>query len=253
MNEWERRRYEKSKLAYNALMKFYPLTLEDLPDELWKPVPDYEGYHVSNFGRIKRIYKNGKLKILNPTLIRKGYPRVCLCKDNQKKTFLVHRLVAKTFIPNPENKPQVNHLDGCKLNNHVSNLEWATQSENMRHAYDTGLKVNPQGEDTYNAKLTNEQARYIRENPDDLSIYKLAEMFSVYPTKISAIQLGKTYQGAGGVIRAKKQSGSPRVPDDIREQIRAEYQEGVRGQGSYALAKKYGLVHSTVLTIIHET
>lgn len=89
--------------------------------------------------------------------------------------------------------------------------------------------------------------------PDGLSIYKLAEMFGVTNTTISDIQLGKVYKSAGGVIRAKKQGGSPRVPDNVREQIRAEYQKGVVGFGCIALAKKYGVSSQTIFNIIKET
>ena len=218
-------------------------------NELWKPVPVFDKYHVSNFGRFKSFHK-GKTKILKPAPALNGYLQVGLCKDNQQKNFLVHRLVALAFIPNPNGKPQINHRDGNKLNNHVSNLEWCTPSENQRHAYDTGLS--PLGEEHGRAKLTNEQARYVRSNPDGLSIYKLAEMFSVYPTKISAIQLGKTYQGAGGVVRKAKPQ-PPRVPDSIREQIRAEYVRGSAEFGSYGLAEKYGVAQKTILKIVKET
>ncbi|MBQ4494908.1 MAG: HNH endonuclease [Selenomonadaceae bacterium] len=167
------------------------------------------------------------------------------------KPFRIHRLVASAFIPNPENKPQVNHIDGHTMNNHISNLEWVTGSENQRHAVKAGLRKS--GEDNYNAKLTNEQVRYIRENPLGLTQPQLAEKFGVAQVSISDIQLGKLYKQAGGIIHSKRQGGVPRVPDDIREQIRAEYKAGVYGCGSCALAKKYGLVHSTVLSIIHET
>ena len=95
--------------------------------EIWKDIKDYEGiYQVSNFGRIKN-----KTKILSPQISNCGYLRIIL----KNKHYSVHRLVAETFIPNFKNKPQVNHIDGNKTNNSVTNLEWVTDSENQIHNY----------------------------------------------------------------------------------------------------------------------
>jgi len=244
MNEWERRRYEKSKPAYEALMKVYPFTLDDLEGELWK---EFNGYHVSNFGRVKS-FKYKKPRILKPR-ISLDYLRVELCFDGKHKLFSVHRLVALAFIPNPENKPEVNHIDGNKLNNHISNLEWVTASENTRHSVDTGLKIAPQGEEHYKAKLTNEQVQHIRNNPGGLKGCELAKMFGVGRATISEIQHGKKYKKAGGTVHLTK-SQIPRLPADIRNQIRAEYVRNSKEFGSYALAKKYGVDHKTILRII---
>lgn len=253
MTDYDRRRqrYEKEfKPAYEALMKFYPLTLENLDNEQWKPIKGYEElYHESNYGRTKRFYQNGNVKIIKPALTKDGYLRVHLDKNGKRGYFRVHQLVTIVFIPNPDNKPQVNHIDGCKLNNYVGNLEWATGSENMQHALATGLV--PQGEKNYLAKFTNEQVLYIRQNPDGLTTTKLAEKFGVGDTTISFIQLGKHYKDAGGSVREKKQGGSPRTPDDIRAQILTRYQKGVRGCGAHVLAKEFGYSKRTILDIVH--
>ena len=109
--------------------------------EVWKDIPGYEGlYQVSNLGRVKslpRLRYNGNTWYLTKEIVRKpcigeqGYERVTLSKDKVKKTHLVHRLVAIAFIPNPENKPEVNHIrEFEKRNNCVDNLEWATSEEN---------------------------------------------------------------------------------------------------------------------------
>lgn len=106
--------------------------------EEWKDVIGYEGfYEISNFGNVKSLYTN---KILKSDSVDKfGYVRFSATKNKIQKIKRVHRLVAEMFIPNPNNLPQVNHKDGNKLNNHVNNLEWCSDSENKKHAYKTGL------------------------------------------------------------------------------------------------------------------
>ena len=118
--------------------------------EKWKEIEGFPHYEVSNYGKVrskdryvkhpygKRILKG---KVLAGGLDKDGYKLVSLYYgDGGKATAKVHRLVSIAFIPNPEDKPQVNHKDGNKINNHVDNLEWATCSENVQHSFDTNLK-----------------------------------------------------------------------------------------------------------------
>ena len=103
--------------------------------EIWKDIKGYEGlYQVSDKGRIKsfkkRFGKQEQETIMRTTMEWCGYMRVGLTKDKKSKLYAVHRLVAQAFIPNPENKPVINHIDGNKANNEVDNLEWATHKEN---------------------------------------------------------------------------------------------------------------------------
>jgi len=106
--------------------------------EIWRDIKNYEGiYEVSNLGRIKSISRNGTIKenrILKPNKVM-GYSQVGLQKYGTRKYKKIHRLVAEAFIPNPENKKEVNHKDGNKTNNCVDNLEWVTTSENQLHSY----------------------------------------------------------------------------------------------------------------------
>ena len=114
--------------------------------EKWRDIPGYEGfYQVSDLGNVRSIRFN---KIRNmKSWDSHGYRAVELCMNNNRYTVGIHRLVALTFIPNPENKPEVNHKDRNKSNNNVENLEWVTQSENVAHAYRHGVEPRPTHQD----------------------------------------------------------------------------------------------------------
>lgn len=119
---------------------------------IWKDIPGYEGlYKINNLGEIWSIRKN---IIMKGGLTGFGYKNIILTKNKHKYQVYVHKLVAETFIPNPDNKPQVNHIDGNKLNNELDNLEWVTYSENNKHAYATGLRKSSKGiNNDYSRKL----------------------------------------------------------------------------------------------------
>ena len=189
--------------------------------EVWKAIKGYEGlYEVSNMGRVKslarvkRWYRGEKLcevhakeRILKqvPYGNKFKYLVVGLSKQKEidepskRRAYYVHRLVAETFIPNPQNKGDVNHIDGNTHNNSVNNLEWATRKENIAHAYRTGLNTNF-GSGHIAAKLTEDQVKEIREGYESgkrgCGTYSLAKKYSVSRWTIRRILEGKVWKRA---------------------------------------------------------
>ena len=124
----------------------------------------------------------------------KGYYYVRLGRKGSQKHLYVHRLVAAVFIPNPENKPQVNHINGIKTDNNVPNLEWLTPKENMEHAFSKGLGAC--GERQWKAKLTLKQVREIRKllAQGNLSLKEIGDIYGVNYRTIYNIKIGRTWK-----------------------------------------------------------
>lgn len=118
--------------------------VKSLDNEFWKDIADYEGlYMVSNMGRIKSLKRANRKNdiLLKITKEKDGYGIVSLCRDNVVKVCKVHRLVGVAFLENPDNKPQINHKLGNRLDNRASELEWSTSSENVVHSFKVLGKV----------------------------------------------------------------------------------------------------------------
>lgn len=154
---------------------------------VWKDVSEYPDiFSISNDGK---LFSKRTNRILKTRISKQGYEVVSTKINGKNVGFRIHRLVAIAFILNPENKPEVNHKDGNKLNNNESNLEWTTSSENSIHAIETGLQVNSKGDFANSAKITFDIADEIRELrfSNCVSVKKLAEMFNISDTTIKHI------------------------------------------------------------------
>lgn len=174
--------------------------------EIWKDIEGYEGYYqVSNFGNVKSLdrviehlrfgfcQRKGGLRRLSTD--SDGYHRVGLYKDGKGKHFFVHRLVAQAFIPNPESKPEVNHINAVKTDNNVSNLEWVTNIENITHAIDAGTHNN-RGERHGKSKLKESDVLEIRHRYSKGNVTKseLAIEYSVNRRIIYGIVKGLSWK-----------------------------------------------------------
>lgn len=161
--------------------------------EVWRWVVGYEGlYMVSTTGRLMAVPHANKDGLeMNPTVTNRGYQVVSLYKDGLYRKSSIHRLVAQAFIPNPNGMPQVNHIDGNKLNNSVENLEWCTARQNIRHKYDV-LGYRQQGIPSKRRRFTDEQVRAIRNDKRKPSVICLD--YGVTRQCIADIQKGKYYK-----------------------------------------------------------
>jgi len=164
--------------------------------ESWKPIDGFGNrYEVSDIGRVRRVGRYARKNdggVLSPRILN-GYPTATLSHECKGKAIGVHRLVAMAFVPNPDNKPHVNHIDNNTMNSHASNLEWCTPMENVHHAMKTGSFV--RGEKNGMAKLTAadiELATILRR--DGMSGTKIAARFGVTNATMYKALSGKTWQ-----------------------------------------------------------
>jgi hypothetical protein len=157
--------------------------------ENWKDVVGWPEYMVSDTGVI-RYKATGKIR--KPRIEKLGYHSVDLWRNNYMKRLKVHRMVALAFIDNPLNKPQVNHIDGDKNNNKVSNLEWTTAKENSQHAYATGLSKPIASMKHGRRKLNDIEACFIYHS--ELPAVSLCEEFGVSRRLVNKIKQGKLWR-----------------------------------------------------------
>ncbi|USL89376.1 DNA endonuclease [Bacillus phage vB_BceH_LY2] len=164
-----------------------------MEQEIWKSLKDIvecgDTYSVSNLGRVRN---DTTYLVRKQSVDKDGYLSIGLYNKGKGKTYKVHRLVAISFIHNPENKPQVNHINGNKQDNKSNNLEWATSSENVRHSIDIGLKKHYKGEKHNRSSLTNEDVKCIKKLLiDEYSLTDIASRYNVNRQTIGNIRNGK--------------------------------------------------------------
>ena len=169
--------------------------------ELWKEINDAPEFQISNLGRVKtphRTSKWGRATKVHPSRIIEyddtvsKYQQLDIRVNGKRYREYVHRLVAQYFIPNPENKPEVNHIDGNKSNNRFDNLEWVTHKENCHHAFNTGLS--PKGEKHGRSKITREivnEVKYLHSK--GLSQRKVAKIVGISQPSVWGILNGKIW------------------------------------------------------------
>lgn len=199
--------------------------------EQWKSLKGIvdcgDNYEISNLGNVRNV-KTKKLR--TPQLRDNGYLATMLSYKGKVKNYLIHRLVALAFIPNPENKPMVNHLDGIKINDWVDNLEWSTGKENSDHAYENGL-ANNRGSNNVMARLTESDVVEIKKLLVQNVLHEdIAERFSIAKTAIAKIQRGErwAYVDIEGFTPYKQSTPKPKAKlttADI-EKIKELYSSG---------------------------
>lgn len=146
-----------------------------------------DDYEITREGQVINKHTG---KALRPQPNDKGYGRVCI----GKKFYFVHRLVAELYVPNPEGKPQVNHINGDKTDNRAENLEWVTNKENRSHAVKNRLHT--QGESCSWSRLTENDVRYIREHQGEMTIKAFTEMFNVSRSTIADVIYRRTWKAS---------------------------------------------------------
>lgn len=167
--------------------------------ELWKDIEGYENkYQISSLGRIKSLkdrFGNHRELIKKIHANKKGYLITTLWDNAIGKTFYVHILVAKAFIPNLENKPEVNHIDGIKKNCNIENLEWMTHQENDNHARKLKLKVGFPGELNPASKLKKDDVNLIYKlrNEYKIKLKTLSDLFNISMASVSLIANNKNW------------------------------------------------------------
>lgn len=225
--------------------------------EQWKEHPEFPAYEGSTKGRVRSWKTNGWGRRMTPRIMRpairgkrKLYPYLSfdLYVGGKARGVFVHRFIAECFIPNPENKPQINHQNGNKLDNRIENLEWVTNSENQKHAFATGAQ-DKRGEKHHLAKLTDATVQAIRaESKDGMAQDFLAEKYGVTQPNVSMILSGEHWGHLPGANKRDKRDWRRKLTMDDAREVRRRYsaKEATKAQ----LAVEYGVTFATISEIL---
>jgi hypothetical protein len=170
-------------------------------DEVWKPIKNFDGYYVSNLGRVKSTKQNKEIILKNRTITPNKnnryylpYQQVVLYDNGKQNTKMIHRLVAECFLSNLDNKIQVHHIDNDVTNNELKNLEWVTASENVK--YTLGYRKENRGVENNKSKLSEEDVLKIRKmyGENNITQRELAKLFNVSQPNIKEIVKFRTWK-----------------------------------------------------------
>lgn len=221
----------------------------DMDEVLWyniveviivKKIEGLNNYYITKDGKVYSDV-SGELKEMKQQLSDKGYYRIKLCN----KTYLIHKFIALAFIDNPNNYPQINHINGIKTDNRIENLEWCTNKHNQLHAWKIGLQPIRHAS---NCVVTQEQADEIRlEYNKGFSQRVLAKKYGVAKTTIADILNGKYYNLNKNIVPVKQRTNVPKLTQEQADEIRLKYSQSNVSYNS--LAKEYNVDHKTIKRI----
>lgn len=233
-------------------------------EETWKEHPMYKGYEGSTLGKVRswrrsfwgRVFyrKEPFIMSLCPASETVPYFRIILSFKSKPITVIVHRFIAECFLPNPDNKKQVNHKNGIKTDNRVGNLEWVTCSENHFHAYATGLRTK-KGEHHHLNKLTDADVLKIREDysTGKVSQVELAQQYGVTYSSIGMVVSGKRWSHIKGADSKDHRAGRKCLKKrKLTDMQVVEIKEALKnGVSQRKLGRMYGISQTPIYEIAH--
>lgn len=213
-----------------------------VPPEEWRPIDGFPDYDVSNLGRVRSRARGRRQRVLSAKPNNMGYPQVSLCRPGEYKKRLVHHLVLEAFVGPRPLKHEGAHGDGDRANNDLRNLRWATSAENSADMIRHG--TSQAGERNWNAKLTSEQADYVRRSQK--SSPSLAIELGVRKQAIINIRSGNSWKHLGDAPRPPKARAklSANAVQAIRRRVKG-------GESTAVLAKEYGVHRTTITALVY--
>jgi hypothetical protein len=219
--------------------------VQNLENEIWEFIKDErfkDFYKVSTLGRVKSI-RNKKERLMSQTLGNWGYVSVKFTNKEHKKNLYVHKVLAQTFLLNPKNKPQVNHINGIKTDNRIGNLEWVTFSENSLHSVRTGLSKTQVGENGPRAVLKNEDVIKIREmRANGISQNAISKKYKITASNVHMIVSGKSWKNL-------PLSENKRTKVDMKGEL--SYTNKITSKEAYDIAHNYKGVSNVKVAAIY--